>query len=122
VSSEVLAMAIIVVVHVIGLGVLLGWAMLGDQRIDWGDGRRDDDSGRSAPGGLPPGSDGLPLPDAVQSPARLREAGRIGGWHRHRRSVPSHHPSRAPRHAPARSVSPHARSLGDGARPHHANP
>jgi hypothetical protein len=95
-----LAMAIIMVIHLIGAGVLIWWAMLGDERDDWRGPRDDDGGGGGGPTVRPPrpgpGPGGLPLPDAVQSPARLREAGRIGDWRPHGRPAPAHRPGRIP--------------------------
>jgi hypothetical protein len=98
VSSEALAMAIIIVIHLIGLGVLIWWAMKADDDFNWREWWPDDGGGDERPqaGSPRPGPDGLPLPDAAQSASRLREPGRIGDWRRHRRETPAHVPARTP--------------------------
>lgn len=92
-------MGLIIVVHVIGAGVLL-WAMLGEDDPGWREwwGEDDDGGGHTpAPARPGPGPDGLPLPDAVPSPVRLRGPERAGDWRPHRRTVPSHSPAPTPR-------------------------
>lgn len=98
-TSEVLALTLVAVVHVVGAGVLI-WALLDGEPFDW---RwlwpRDDDDG---PGGPPRGPDagdpvrpgGLPLPDATPSAVRMREPARL------RDALPR--PARRPEHAPQR--------------------
>jgi hypothetical protein len=104
VSLEVIAIALTLVVHLLG-AVVLVWAILGDEEVDW---RRtlwprDDDGGGGGPGFEPPHRDGggpgggmpaPPLADAAPSPIRLREPGRIAD------ALPR--PARRPRHAPER--------------------
>ena len=94
-TKEVLALALTVLVHVIGMAALV-WALLLDDenRPDWrgwwpGD---DDDPPVEPPPG--PRGDGLPLRDAEPSAVRLREHGRLADAHPR--------PSRRPAHAPAR--------------------
>jgi hypothetical protein len=101
VSLELVAIALTLVVHVVG-AIVLVWTLLDGEQIDWRGTLwpRDDDGGGGGPGFEPPrdghGGDGgggtLPLPDASPSPVRLREPGRIGeGYPR---------PARRPAHAP----------------------
>lgn len=94
-------MGIIVVIHVIGLFGLLLWAMSddGSSRREWrpGDGGRGQSPERTPPA---TGPDGIALPDAVQSPIRLREPGRIGDWRLHTRPMAPHPPQRTPRRKP----------------------
>jgi hypothetical protein len=101
VSLEVVAIALTLVVHVLG-AIVLVWALLDGEQVDWRGTlwpRDDNGGGGGGPGFEPPrsgdGGDGggtLPLPDASPSPVRLREPGRIGeGYPR---------PARRPAHAP----------------------
>lgn len=97
-------MAIIILIHLVGLGGLLWWAMREDDDFDWRDWWPGDDGGDESPSGRRgPGPDGIPLPDATPSAARLRDAGRIGDWRRHRRPVPAHPPEPARRRSPTSS-------------------
>jgi hypothetical protein len=99
-SGPVLSMFFLLIVHMIGLP-LLYW-LLGDGIRDMLRMRPDDSDDD---GGLPPASDpavkpspgggGLPLPDAAQSPVRLREPGRIRDGKRPARR-PEHEPQRTP--------------------------
>ena len=109
-SLEVIAIALTVIVHFIG-AIVLVWAILGDETIDWrsmlwpGD---DDGGGGGGPGFEPPRSgDGggmlaPPLPDATPSPVRLREPGRIADVHPRPARRPAHAPERTPVHEPAK--------------------
>jgi hypothetical protein len=91
VTKEVLALALTVLVHVIGMAALV-WALLHDdeKRSDWRDWwPRDDDDG--------PGPDpGPPLPSADPSRVRLREPGRLADAHRPPARRPEHPPERVP--------------------------
>jgi hypothetical protein len=113
VSLEVIAIALTVIVHFIGAIVLI-WAILGDEEIDWrgtlwpGD---DDGGGGGGPGFEPPqsgdggGGGGMlapPLTDAAPSPIRLREPGRIADAHPRPTRRPAHAPQRTPVHEPAK--------------------
>ena len=77
--EEIVALALVFVVHVIG-GLMLVWALLDDEaraawRRHWGRG----DDGGTPPGQPPPAptpGNALPLADAGPSRARLREPGR----------------------------------------------
>lgn len=105
-TVEVLALALTLVVHVIGAGVLI-WALL-DGNVDWNELWPRDDDGRGPRGPEAPeagdGPDGggvlapTPLPDASPSPVRLREPGRIA--ERYPR------PGRRPEHTPERPRVP----------------
>jgi hypothetical protein len=106
VGSELLALTLVFVVHVIG-GVLLVWALLDDEaRAGWrrrwrrgGAGpQRPPDRPRPATAVRPP----LPLPDAVPSPVRLREPVRAGDAYPRPARRPAHPP------APGRPARPHS--------------
>lgn len=97
-TKEVLALALTVLVHVIGMAALV-WALLldDDNRSDWrgwwpGGG---DDPAPSPPAPDPKGG-GLPMPDADPSAVRLREPGRLADAHKRRSRRPEHAPERAP--------------------------
>jgi len=112
VSLEVVAIALTLVVHVLG-AIVLVWAILGDEKVDWRGllwPRDDDGGGGGGPGFEPPrdgeGGDGggtlAPplLPDTAPSPVRLREPGRIGDAHPRPARRPAHAP---PERTPVRS-------------------
>ncbi|HEV7494360.1 hypothetical protein [Baekduia sp.] len=110
-SLEVIAIALTLVVHFLGAIVLI-WAIIGDEQIDWRATLwpRDDDGGGGGPGFEPPrGPDGgpgggmlaPPLADAAPSPIRLREPGRIADAHPRPARRPAHAPERTPVHEPA---------------------
>jgi hypothetical protein len=96
------ALLLILVVHVIGSIVLI-WALFTaqDPRPDfrswW---RGDDGPDPPAPPRPPrgPSGDDVPLPDAEQAPARLRQRGRLAD----RYPAPSRRPTREPAREPAR--------------------
>jgi len=105
-ASEILAMALIFVVHVVG-GLVLVWGMLDpDARPDWRPPwwRRDDDGPGgepSEPRPTPPVVRApLPLPSSDASPVRLRDERRL----RDARPRPARRPQRTPRpeRSPAR--------------------
>jgi hypothetical protein len=112
VSLELIAIALTLVVHFLGAIVLI-WAILGDEQIDWRGTLwpRDDDGGGGGPGFEPPIDDGgsgsggglltPPLPDAAPSPVRLREPGRIADAHPRPARRPAHEPERTPAREPA---------------------
>jgi hypothetical protein len=97
VTKEVLALALTVLVHVVGMGALV-WALLRDDdtRQDWRGwwGGGDDDGNAPPPDG--PRGGGLPLPDAEPSAVRLREPGRLADAHAPSPRRPSHPPDRVP--------------------------
>jgi hypothetical protein len=104
VTVEILALALTLVVHVIGAGVLI-WALLDGDGIDWRSFWPRDDDGPG--GGGPPEPEppapprgGVPLPDASPSAVRLREPGRIGDVHPRPARRPEHAPERTPRRVP----------------------
>lgn len=108
---EIVAIALTVLAHFVGAGVLV-WALLDGQPVDWGGlWPRDDDGGGGGDGPPPaapePGPDGgagvrtPPLPDAAPSTVRLREPGRIAEGYPKPGRRPEHVPQR-PR-VPARS-------------------
>jgi hypothetical protein len=110
VSLEVIAIALTVIVHFIGAIVLI-WAIVGDEEIDWRGmlWPGDDDGGGGGPGFEPPrsGDDGggggmlaPPLADAAPSRIRLREPGRIADAHPRPTRRPAHVPERAPAREP----------------------
>jgi hypothetical protein len=100
VTKEVLALALTVLVHVIGMAALV-WALLldDDNRPDWRGWWPDGDDEPPAP---PPGPrDGLPLRDAEPSKVRMREPGRLADAHRRPARRPAHAPERAPDKTPS---------------------
>jgi hypothetical protein len=98
VTKEVLALALTVLVHVIGMAALV-WALLLDDenRPDWRGWWPGGDDEPPAPPASPRDGGGLPLPDAVPSAVRLREPGRLAEGHPR--------PARRPEHAPVRVPS-----------------
>jgi hypothetical protein len=105
VTVEIIALALTLLVHIVGAGVLI-WALLDGEEVDWrGLWPRDDGGGGGGPElPQPPDPDGggilspLPMPDAAPSAVRLREPARIGdGYPR---------PARRPAHAPERPRVP----------------
>jgi hypothetical protein len=102
VTKEVIAIAITVLVHVLGLVVLI-WALLLDEeeRPDWrGWWPGGEDDRPLTPSPAPRGGD-LPLGTALPSAVRLREPARLGeGYAR---------PGRRPAHAPGPERVPQPR-------------
>jgi hypothetical protein len=103
-GAELAALALTILVHIVGAGVLV-WAMLdGDEngrRPGWRDWWPRDDGGEPPEAPEPPrgGGDRLPLlPDSAQSPVRLREPGRLAD------AKPR--PARRPEHVPAPEREP----------------
>ena len=97
-SGATLSILLLFVVHVIAFVAL--FAVLGGDMIDFfRPKRRGDDWGNEPPdepvAPVPGGTGGLPLPDAQQTPVRLREPGRIA--ERYPR------PARRREHAPGRT-------------------
>jgi hypothetical protein len=102
VTKEVLALALTVLVHVIGMAALV-WALLLDDenRPDWrGWWPGDDEPPAPEPPG--PGGDGLPLADAQPSAVRLRGHGSLSDGH----PRPARRPSHAPERVPSREREP----------------
>jgi hypothetical protein len=99
VTKEVLALALTVLVHVIGMAALV-WALLLDDenRPDWRGWWPGDDDEPPAPPPPGPSGDGLPLRDAEPSSVRLREHGKLADGHPR--------PARRPAHAPRREPVP----------------
>lgn len=105
-AEEIVALALVFVVHVIG-GAMLVWALLDDRqhrawrrRWGWGGGPGDDDDRPMSPGPRGGGRAAtLPLPpDAAPSRVRLRQPARVAdGYPR---------PSRRPDHLPAPEPTP----------------
>ncbi|MEA2252397.1 MAG: hypothetical protein QOG70_2639 [Solirubrobacteraceae bacterium] len=93
-TKEVLALALTVLVHVIGMAALV-WALLLDDesRPDWRGWWPGGDDDPAEPGPSRPGG-GLPLPDADPSAVRLRDGGRLAD------ALPR--PARRPQHPPER--------------------
>jgi hypothetical protein len=108
-TAEVIALAITVLVHILGAGVLI-WGMLGegDERPNWRDLWPRDDEGGGGPPAEPPerpsgGGDRMPvplLPESGPASVRLREPGRLGEAHPRPARRPEHVPE--PRRVPAR--------------------
>lgn len=105
--QEIVALALVFVVHVIGGGLLV-WALLDDEtragwRKRWGWGRGGDDEPPRPPAPRPsPQVRRAPLPplaDAEQSRLRLRAPGRLADAHPHPPRRPDHvpQPARTPR-------------------------
>jgi hypothetical protein len=99
VSLEVAAIALTLIAHVVGAGVLV-YTLLDGEGFDWRSlWPRDDDGGGGGgpddprPPEGPRGGDML-LPDAASSAVRLREPGRIADGYPN--------PGRRPQHAPER--------------------
>src|SRR5688572_17683695 len=93
------AILLTVVVHFVAMVLLfahLGGDMLGIFRLGGGgdDGGRGPDPEPDAP--QPDGGGLLPLPDAAQAPARLREPGRLAERYGRPERRPAHVPERAP--------------------------
>jgi hypothetical protein len=108
-GSEILALTLVFVVHVIG-GLLLVWALLGDEaragwRRRW---RRGGEDPHGPPDGPPPARaiPPLPLSESMPSRARLREPGRAGGAYPRPARRPAHPP--APAAVPERPARRHA--------------
>jgi hypothetical protein len=108
VTLEVVAIALTLLVHILGAIVLI-MVVLNGEKVDWrGVLWPKDDDGGGGPGFDPPqpdptgdGSGGLPLPDATPSPVRLREPGRIADKTPRPQRRPAHTPERTPAREPA---------------------
>ena len=107
-DKEVAALALTVVVHLLGMGALI-WALVLDDenRPDWREWFGGDDDTDPEPPREPspgPGGDGLPLPlpDAAPSGVRLREPGRLADAKPAPERRPAHPPERAPERTPER--------------------
>lgn len=98
-SNEILALAITILVHVVGMGVLI-WALLGDEATRGGWRRwfrvSDDHPTPPAPNG------GAALDDADPSAVRLREPGRLADGY----PATPRRPRHAPQPAPTRPAMP----------------
>jgi hypothetical protein len=100
-SGEVMSILLLLIIHMIAmpaLYLLCGRELLQTFRQSSDD---DDDDGGLPPTDDPaekpsPGGGGLPLPDAAQSPVRLREPGRIGDAKTRPARRPEHEPQRTP--------------------------
>jgi hypothetical protein len=102
VDKEVAALALTVLVHILGMGALI-WALVLDDenRPDWREWfGGDDDTGKDPPREPEPGPGGdglpLPLPDAAPSAVRLREPGRLADAKPRPERRPAHPPERVP--------------------------
>jgi hypothetical protein len=104
VTKEVVALALTVLVHVIGMAALV-WALLldDDNRPDWRGWWPGGDDEPPAPPPPGPSGDGLPLRDAEPSAVRLREPGRLADGHPRPARRPAHAPRREPVRDPERS-------------------
>ncbi len=97
-SGPVAAILLTVIVHVIAFVIL--FVTMGGEMVDWFRApKRDDDDGglgfEPEPTAPAPSGGGLPLPDAVQAPVRLREPGRIAERYPRRPRRPEHAPEPA---------------------------
>ena len=103
-TKEVLALALTVLVHVIGMAALV-WALLldDDNRSDWRGWWPGGDDVPPAPPPPGPSGDGLPLRDAEPSSVRLRERGKLADGHPRPARRPAHAPRREPVRDPERS-------------------
>jgi hypothetical protein len=102
VTKEVLALALTVLVHIVGLAALV-WALLADEedRPDWRRWLRLDDDPGPSPSGPEPAGGGLPRLDAEPSAVRLREPGRLADGYPQPARRPQHDPPRVPHRVPA---------------------
>jgi hypothetical protein len=107
-TAELIALTLTVLVHFLGVGVLI-WGMMDpdgkDDRPSWRDWWPRDEGPEppAAPSDPRGGGARVPiLPDAPQSPVRLREPGRIGEG----RPKPPRRPEHAPEPAPAPDRDP----------------
>jgi hypothetical protein len=102
VTKEVLALALTVLVHVIGMAALV-WALLldDDNRPDWRGWWPGDDDQPPAPPPPTGPRDGLPLSDAEPSKVRMREPGRLADAHSRPARRPAHAPERTPERTPS---------------------
>ena len=93
---ELVALALTVLVHFVGLGALV-FVLFQGENVDWRSWwPRDDDDGPGPPTPVGP----PPLPDAAPGRARLRESGRLADAY----PPPARRPAHAP--APARERTP----------------
>jgi hypothetical protein len=107
-AEEIIALALVFVVHVVG-GLLLVWALLdGEQRTGWrrrwggGDGGEDPPLAPRPPlGGLDDRRRRLPLADAAPSRVRLREPRRAADAYPRPPRRPGHPEQPLPRTVPA---------------------
>ncbi|WP_354701888.1 hypothetical protein DSM112329_02227 [Paraconexibacter sp. AEG42_29] len=108
-DTEIIALVLTVVVHIIGAGALI-WGMIDRDDPDRGswrdwwpkDDRGDDGPGPVAPEPQPQGGLVVPvLPESRPAPARVREGGRIGDLTPRPARRPAHPP--APQPAPSRT-------------------
>src|SRR5215213_1665470 len=98
-AEEIIALALVFVVHVAG-GVMLVWALIDSEqragwRRRWGWGRDDDPPAEPPPGGggggaKAPAPAPLPLPGSSPSRARLREPARVGDAYERPARRPAH--------------------------------
>ena len=101
-DKEVLALALTVLVHFVGLGALI-WALIvdEDERPDWRGWWPGDEDDDRPPNGPAAGDGGLPLRDALPSAVRLRGPARLADAHPRPGRRPQHAPERAPGRIPA---------------------
>ncbi len=108
-NTEVIALVVTIVVHIVGAGVLI-WGMIDQEHPDGGGGWRDwwprddrgDDGPPADPEPRPSGGTALDVPVLPQSspaPGRVREGGRIGD----RTTRPARRPAHPPAPTPART-------------------
>ncbi len=111
-SGESVALGLIFLIHVVGMGLLFGVLLLADDSGSWrGWWPRDERDDGSGPGLGPPApprpsapasprpDEPPPLPAADPSRVRLREPGRLGDALPHPPRRPDHVPERAPARA-----------------------
>ncbi|MCW3013548.1 MAG: hypothetical protein JWO02_640 [Solirubrobacterales bacterium] len=108
-QTEIAALVLTVVVHLIGAGALI-WGMIDHDDPDRGSWRdwwpRDyrDDEPPADPEPKPSGGTAVPvLPQSAAPGVRVREGGRIGDLTPRRDRRPAHQPQPAPVHEPARA-------------------
>jgi hypothetical protein len=107
-QTEIVALVLTVVVHLIGAGALI-WGMIdhddperGSWRDWWPRDDRGDDGPSVDPGPRPSGGAVVPvLPQSSSPPGRVREGGRIGDLTPRPARRPAHPPAPLPQRVPA---------------------
>ncbi|MEA2320387.1 MAG: hypothetical protein QOD81_237 [Solirubrobacteraceae bacterium] len=100
-TKEIVAIALTLFVHVVGLVALI-WALVlnEEERPDWRDWWPGGDDDMPLDPSPAPSRGGLPLADALPSAVRLREPARVGDGYAKPARRPAHPPERAPERVP----------------------